>query len=270
MIIILIVLCLTAIYSYLFSLINLSLWFYFLWVPVSLILSVITLAIVIDIMFQYMKRTSPKGRFRHHLLRQACQAILICTNIHVKIYGKENIPNETFVCYSNHKSDFDPIIIYNSLKCICSAVGKKSLFSLPVVKQCKDIFHAIPLDRDNDREAAKQIIETIRAIKDGLSYIIFPEGGIKTRQTEQMTELRAGAYKLVTKTDAVLLPITILGTSGTKKRGLFIIKPIKAKVIIHKPIYASEYQDKTTTEIGQMVMDIINKDVIENENKGLN
>lgn len=259
MFVLLILLLIAGGISYAFYYTGLSLWFYFLWVPVSILLSFLGFVIFVAVIFQYMKRTDPKGKFRHRLLHQVCQMFIILLNVKVKIRGKENIPNETFVCYSNHKSDLDPILLYYALKRVCSAVGKKDLFKYPVIKQCKPVFGCISLDRDNDREAARSIVETIRAIKQGMSYIIFPEGGIKTRDTEEMVNLRAGAYKLVTKSEALLLPVTIVGSSSLKKRKL-LFRRVRVEIIIHKPISKEEYLQYNTSEIGQMVMDIINND----------
>lgn len=260
MILLFIMLLLTALYSFLFYFTSLSLWFYFLWIPVSLILAILTMLLAILIMFQYMKRTSPKNKFRHLLLYQACQLILFFSNTKIKVIGEEYIPNKTFVCYANHKSDIDVIALYCALKRVCSAVGKKSLFKYPIIKQCKDVFAAIALDRDNDREGARQIIETIKNIKNGLSYIIFPEGGIKSRETEEMVNLRAGAYKLVTKTGVLLLPATIIGSSYTKKRKS-IFNRVNITIIFHKPISKEEYENLNTLEIGQIVYDMINADI---------
>ena len=190
--------------------------------------------------------------------------VLILCNVKIKVIGKENIPNETFVCYANHKSDIDPVALYVALHRTCSAIGKKSLFKIPVIKQCQSVFGAISLDRDNDRAAAKSMIEAIRAVKAGMSYIIFPEGGIKSRDTEEMVNLRAGAYKLVMKSGALLLPATIIGSSNTKKRKT-LLRRVKITIIFHKPMPEEEYNQYNSTELGNMVMNMVNEDIIKYE-----
>lgn len=257
-------LLLAGAYSYGFYYTGLSLWFYFLWVPLSLLLSFLSYVIYVILIFQYMKRTDPKGKYRHHLLYQTCFMMLFFTNIKVKVIGKEFIPKTPFVCYSNHKSDIDPIVLYYALHRICSAVGKKSLFKYPVIKQCKPVFGVISIDRDNDREAAKSMIEGIRSVRAGMSYIIFPEGGIKTRDTEEMVNLRAGAYKLATKSGAPILPATIIGSSNTKKRRT-ILKRVHIKVIFHEPILEEDYRDVNTTELGTKVMQLVHEDIVKYE-----
>lgn len=265
MTLILILLILASVYSYAFYFTGLSLWFYFLWVPLSLVLSFLSFVLFVWIVFIYMKRTDPKGAFRHWLLYQVCGMMLFFTNVHVKVIGKEWVPNQTYVCYANHKSDLDPIILYHSMHRICSALGKKPLFKHYIIRECQKVFNVLPLDRDNDREAAKSIIEAIRALRAGLSYMIFPEGGIKSRETEEMVDLKAGAYKLVTKSEVLLLPATILGSSKLKGRSL--LKRAHITVIFHKPLSVEDYKDLNTTEIGNIVRDIIHEDVVAYEKK---
>ena len=122
-------------------------------------------------------------------------------------------------------------------------------------------FCAIPINRENDREAAKSIIKAIGMIKNGTSMIIFPEGGIKTRDVEEMVNLRAGAYKLATKSGAKILPCAIVGSSRIKSKRR--IKRKNVTVIFFKPIDKEEYQSMNTTEIGLMVEEIINNGIKE-------
>lgn len=266
MILLIFLFILAGVYSYSFYFTGLSMWFYFLWVPLSIVLSFFTFVLFAAICFIVWMRTDPKGKIRHIILHQVCHMILIFANIKVQVIGKEFIPNETFVCYSNHKSDLDPIALYYALHRICSAVGKKDLFKYPIIKQCKPVFGVISIDRENDRAAAKSIIEGIRSIKEGMSYIIFPEGGIKTRDTEDMVNLRAGAYKLVTKSGALLLPATIIGSSNTYKRKT-LLKRVRITIIFHEPMSKEEYDKYTTTEIGQKVMELVHEDIQHYEKK---
>ncbi|MDE7263150.1 MAG: 1-acyl-sn-glycerol-3-phosphate acyltransferase [Anaeroplasmataceae bacterium] len=260
MILLSILLVLAAGYSYAFYYTGLSLWFYFLWAPLGLLLSFLTFAGFVFIAFLFWMRTDPKGKIRHHILYQVCQMVIILCNIKIKVIGKQYIPKETFVCYANHKSDIDPVALYCALHRTCSAIGKKSLFKIPVIKQCQKVFGAIALDRDNDRAAAKAMIEAIRAVKAGMSYIIFPEGGIKTRDTEEMVNLRAGAYKLVMKSGALLLPVTIIGSSNTKKRKT-LLKRVKITIIFHPAMKEEEYSLMNTTELGSKIMQLVNEDI---------
>lgn len=257
---IIVILLLSIGYSYLFSLIGLSAWFWFLWAFLGLLCGILSFAVFALLFILIGSKTKPNRPFKHFVLTSVVKVFIKIMRIKVIFEGIENIPNETVVMYANHKSNMDPIFIYlahrKSKTGYCTAIGKKSLFKNAIMKKVGQTFDAIPLDRDNDREAAKSIVTAIKKVKKGLSMIIFPEGGIKSRETDEMVNLRAGAYKLALKSEAPILPISIIGSSQikTKKK----LEKIVVKLVIHKPIYKDEYLNKNTTEIGHMVEEIIN------------
>lgn len=243
--------------------VDLSKYFMFLWVPVSIILGILTLVLYLFFYLLIASHTKPNGRHKHFLLRNA--TFIATTVFHIKLnaIGLENVPkDETYIVYSNHKSNMDPIFIYNSLKTNnITAIGKDTLFKNFFMRLICNTFSAIPINRTNDREAAKSIIKAIGMIKNGTSMIIFPEGGIKTRDVEEMVNLRAGAYKLATKSGAKIIPCAIVGSSHIKSKRR--IKRKNVTVIFFKPIDKEEYQNMNTTEIGLMVEEIINNGIKE-------
>ena len=250
----------TALYSYLLTLSGLSLAFLALWIPLGLILAILTILIMAYIFLLACPKKDPMHKFRHFILRNA--VIWACWFLHVKIEaeGQENIPTDkTFVVYANHKSNMDPVIIYLTLHRLCTAIGKKSLFKNYFMRLVAQVWGAIPIDRDNDREAAKTMVRSIKHCKEGWNIIIFPEGGIKSRDCDEMVNLRAGAYKLAMKANALILPVSIIGSAQISKLPKWKRKVVK--VIYHKPVEPSFYEGKNTTEVGLYVEDIINEGV---------
>ena len=236
-----------------------------LWVFVSIIAALLLEVIYCLLLIEIGAKTSPKSKLKVFHLRNALWFAFKFYHIKVTSEGKENIPNETFVIYSNHKSMLDPAAIYVELNMIISAIGKKSLFGFWPMNRITKCFGALPMDRENNREAAKNMIAAIKAVKDGLSMIIFPEGGIKTRDVEEMVELKAGAYKLAMKAEAPIVPCTIIGSSAISKEKRTKKKEIH--IIFHKPITKEEYKGKTTLEVGTLVENLINEDIKNYEKK---
>ena len=75
---------------------------------------------------------------------------------------------------------------------------------------------------------------------------------------EQMVSLKAGAYKLATKSEAIIQPAAIIGSSKLAKR-----KPWQwFKIIVRflPAIYPADYAGLTTHEIGYKVIDMVNKE----------
>lgn len=232
----------------------------FLWVASGIFGALIILVIFALLFLAIGSKTSPKSKFKVFILKNALWFAFKYNHTKVTSEGVENVPyNAPFVIYSNHKSMLDPAAIYVEISRVVSAVGKSTLWENKFMKMICDCFGAIPMNRENDREAAKNMIQAIKAVKNGLPMIIFPEGGIKTREVEEMVELKAGAYKLATKANAPIIPTTILGSSEISKKKRRENKHIH--IIFHKAITPEEYAGKTTTEIGTYVENLINEDI---------
>lgn len=261
MFLILILLILIAIGMIPFIFIPLSAWFWFLWAILGIIIGILLFVLLVLIFFSIEQNTKPTNKFKHFILRNACWLWIKFYHIDLKVIGIENLPkeDEKYTIYANHKSNMDPVLIYYGLNRIISAIGKKSLFEHWFMKMLQKTYGAVAIDRDNDRAAVKSILLAIKEVNAGLPIIIFPEGGIKSRQTEDMVNLRAGAYKLATKSEAKIVPISIVGSSECSK-----VRRTKKKIIklvIHSSISNKDYKDMNTTELGLMVEDIINKGV---------
>ena len=231
-----------------------------LWVGSGFLIGIIILILFALLFIEIGAKTSPKSKFKVFILRNALQLAFWYNHAYVTCEGLENVPNDTpFVMYSNHKSMLDPAAIYLKINRTVSAIGKKSLFTFwPMNHICK-CYGALPMDRDNDRQAVKDMLVAIKAVKEGMPMIIFPEGGIKTRDVEEMVSLRAGAYKLAMKAEAPIIPVAIMGSSEIAKKKRFEKKHIH--IIFHKPISKEEYKDKNTQEIGTFVEEMINEDI---------
>ena len=246
-------------------LIPLSPWFFFLWVPLSFIISVLLLIIFVLIFVPLQAKTKPNRKFKHFVLKTFLRFGMIISNIKMKVYGRENLfDDRAYTVYGNHKSNWDVVFAYVTGKGFTTALGKKSLFQNKLLKNLGEGYQALPIDRENDREAIKSILKAIKNIKDyNLSYIIFPEGGVKSRETEEMVNLRAGAYKVAVKANVPIIPLCILGSSKLINKKWYQ----HAKVELHylKPIMPEEYKDLNTTEIGHLVEQKINECVLEHE-----
>lgn len=263
MLVIFILLLFTGLYSYLYSLLNLgSLWYILLYVFLGLLTSIvgfILLFLVIILIFWFVPYNN---KFKHRVAWYIVDFIKIFCRIKVNVIGKENIPTSTFVVYANHKSMLDVVIIYDIYKTVMSAVAKDNLYKIKPLRIIMDEFQVVPLNREDDKEGAKAIIRAIKLVKGGYNMMIFPEGGIKSREIETMVNLKPGAYKLATKANALISPVSIVGSSKLSKNAPF--KKTKVNVVIHKPIDSDFYNSLNTHELGEYVGSIIDKGVLEN------
>lgn len=237
---------------------NLSLWFIPLWILIGLLAASLFVLSTFFIGRYLTKMGKVTGRIRHFYVWNIADFVrMFIVRIRIKVIGKENIPKDTnYVVYGNHKSNVDPIIIVSALRTRMGFAAKSELFGVKLLNGWIDNIGCININRENDREAVREILKGIGYVKQGLSMGIFPEGGIKSRDTNYMVDVKPGAYKLATKAGVPIVPIALIGSRYIKDRAPK--KSTKVTMVIGKPIYEEEYKEMTTVELGDHVFKIIN------------
>lgn len=247
-------------FLYIFYLPIVNNWFYVLYVLCGFATSLVFFVLMLLLALLFFRFSKPQNRLKHAILWHYVDFIMIFLRIKIDVVGKENIPDAPFVVYGNHKSMMDPVMVYYVYHKIISAVGKKTLEKVGFLRRLMKYMGAVAIDRENDREAMKAMIDGIKRMKETkMGYIIFPEGGIKTRETEEMIEIKPGAYKLAMKGEANISPVSIIGSSKMATRKKF--RTFRVKIIIHKPITPNEYKNMNTQELGEKVFEIVNEGV---------
>ena len=245
--------------SLLYSLINDNPWLWFAWVPAGLVTSILLfLCVLYLILLPIFERTKPNAKIKAYIASDIIEFIKLICGVVVKVEGRENLtPSNRVLFVANHKSQIDPLLMYAAIRKPMTAAGKSELWSikpfLPLIKA----FRVIKIDRSSDREAAKSIVEGVKLMKQDVSCIIFPEGGILTREVEQMVSIKPGAYKLATKSNAVIQPMVIFGGSKIVNRRWYR-KWAKVTIKFLPPINPEDYQGLTTRQIALQVVDMVN------------
>ena len=256
-----------ALSSYLYSFIATNPWLWFLWVFLGLLTTVILFAgFLYLIALPTIKRMNPNNKLKIFYTIHIIKMVNFISGAKVKVEGIENLTKETKVLYvANHKSMVDPCLIYQALKTKGpTAASKSELWNIKPLIPFLDAFRIIKINRGSDREAAKSIVEGIKYIKDGNGVIIFPEGGIKTREVEQMVAIKPGAYKLAVKSEAVIQPMAIIGSSKISKRKFF--SPfVNVTIRILPPLTYDDYKDLNTHEIAYKVLNMVNENFPDEE-----
>lgn len=253
MFILFLVLLTAASLSYSFYMLNDAMYLLPVFILSSLIISVLLLLFVIYfILTPIFNRMSITNRFKHFVLKQILQMICLFSRTSFKIENKEKLIQDKkvpLVIVGNHKSLLDPVWTCLMYKRSVSAAAKSTLNKIFLYRPLAHAFQVMSINRESDREAAKAIIQGAKNIEAGLSYIIYPEGGIKTRENEQMVSLRPGAYKLATRARATIqILASHNATKCSTRRTFFSWTTVTIKVL--DPMTYEEYKDLNTTELG--------------------
>jgi 1-acyl-sn-glycerol-3-phosphate acyltransferase len=174
----------------------------------------------------------------------------------VKVSGKENIkPDSSYIVIANHQSYFDVFLIYGWLGLDIRWVMKKELRKIPGLGFGSEKVGHIFIDRTNKRSALQSLENAKKRLVKGTSVVIFPEG---TRsETGNPGVFKRGAFKLAIDFGLPILPVTVINTRKILPANSINLMPGKAKMIIHKPIDISSYNEENMNKLMDLVKNTI-------------
>lgn len=159
----------------------------------------------------------------------------------VTISGLENLPEDRPVVFcANHASALDPILFCLALprKRPMRMMAKKELMTVPVLGWFLTKLGGFGVDRGNaDLTAVKT---AIKAIKEGKSLLVFPEG---TRvEYEGEVQAKGGVVMIALRTGAMLLPAFVDGKKRLFRRSRIIFGEPYLPETASRRATAEEYQ----------------------------
>lgn len=175
----------------------------------------------------------------------------------IKVIGEENVPKDGPVLFvSNHQSYLDIPILLGFIDKPKAFIAKKELAKIPVFSTWMESLRCIFIDRSDVRQSLRAIKKGIKLLKEGYSFVIFPEG---TRSEDgKLREFKQGSLKMATKSKTPIVPVTIKGANKIMPRGKIVIIPTDVEVIISKPIFMEDDIAKDSKALTQKVWNIIN------------
>ena len=155
---------------------------------------------------------------------------------HRVVHPERMIESGPLILAVNHQSYFDPPLAGICSKRAVYFLARKTLFSVPILKNLLPFFQVIPVDRDgNDRSALKNIIHQLRANQ---AVLLFPEG---TRSPDgSLQKARSGIGLIIAKTKAPVLPMRIFGAHEAFPKNAKKINLHPITVVLGEPIYFTE------------------------------
>jgi len=163
---------------------------------------------------------------------------LVLSGIRVEVDGAERIERSRAAVYAvNHTSNVEPPIIFDMLHELFPRLRilyKAELRKLPVLVRAFDLAGFIPLERGNPEQSLPAIDRAAEALRDGNSFLIFPEG---TRsRTGELLPFKKGGFILAIKAQAPVVPIGISGARNAMRKGSPLIYPVTVHVRIGEPV----------------------------------
>jgi 1-acyl-sn-glycerol-3-phosphate acyltransferase len=202
----------------------------------------LTLVLTMPFCLAYLllKALRLNGPFRapiQAVVRTWARAQVAAAGMEVEASGLERIPATGRVCLvANHEGLMDIMLILACVRRQVGFVAKKEGLWVPFVNLWIIALDSVYLDRHDVGRGKRSIDRAVRKVARGQAMIIFPEG---TRsQGKEIGAFRHGSFKLATRAEALLVPISISGTSAVWERERRI-RPARVSIQVHEPIETS-------------------------------
>jgi 1-acyl-sn-glycerol-3-phosphate acyltransferase len=175
--------------------------------------------------------------------------------LRTRVEGFQNIPAGTCLFAANHTSNADAPAIVGSIPRRIAILAKKSLFAIPIVGTAFRMAHFVPVDRAKPERAAASINVAAEKMKQGVSFLIYPEG---TRSPDgRLLPFRRGAFVLAIRAGVPVVPVACSGAHRVVAKNSYLIRPGEVVVRFCPPIEAAQYPMERRNELAQRVHDAI-------------
>jgi len=178
----------------------------------------------------------------------------------VKIANRDRIRiGETYILVSNHQSMFDICLIYRLFKPF-KWVSKSENFLLPVIGWNLRMNEYIKIERESRKSIMKMMQDCEKAIGEGNSIMMFPEG---TRTVDgELRSFKTGAFMLALKTRTPIIPIVIDGSIKVLPKKGWILSPNRnIKLNVLEEIPAEKFEQMEVNELTKMTREIMEKEL---------
>jgi len=155
--------------------------------------------------------------------------------IRYTVIGREQVPaNRAVVFCANHQSNVDPPVLFRALHRRLHILYKAELRKLPVLGRVFEVGGFVAVQRENRDAAFASIEQAAESIRQGNSFLIFPEG---TRsKTDELLPFKKGGLVMALRAQAPVVPVAIMGGRAAMQKGSAFVRPVNVTVRIGAPI----------------------------------
>ena len=189
---------------------------------------------------------------------------LFLSGIRYTVTGREHLQRNRAAVYAvNHTSNVEPPILFDTLSELFPRLRilyKAELRKLPILTWAFDLAGFVPLERNNRDQSLPAIERAADALRDGNSFLIFPEG---TRSRDgTLLPFKKGGFIMALKAQAPVVPVAIDGARAAMRKGSPWIQPVTIRVAIGAPIetvgLTLDDRDKLTSAVRSDVERLLN------------
>jgi 1-acyl-sn-glycerol-3-phosphate acyltransferase len=151
-----------------------------------------------------------KGNVQHRIARIWARGCIWASGSTLKVIGAENLRKHPVAVYaSNHTSYMDTPVIFSALPFQFRILARTVLWPIPFIGWYLERSGQIPIDTNNPRATLSSLGVGVKALREGMSLFVFPEGG-RTLDGALKPFLSGAAY-LAIRAQLPLVPMALSG-----------------------------------------------------------
>ncbi len=175
--------------------------------------------------------------------------------VRVHLEGLENIPPGPCILAANHASYVDPLAFVPFIPRRVSVALKKELYRIPILGPGMLMAKFVSVDRASREGAVDSLKTSVRYLKEGLSFAVYPEG---TRSPDgRLLPFKKGAFVLAIQAGVPIVPVSIGGAQKLMRKGEWAIRPGDVFVRYGPAVDASQYPITRRAELLARVHDLV-------------
>ena len=171
----------------------------------------------------------------YNLAHWTVRTALRLAGVHIEVIGRERLHSPRPCIYmANHQSNVDPPVLFAVIPPRIAFMGKKSLFSVPVLGAAMRLGDFVPVHREHPEEARASVDDALEKLSRGITFLVYPEG--KRSPDGRLLPFKHGVFLLAIRADVPIVPITVDGAERVMGKGKWEIYPGVVRVTIHPPV----------------------------------
>jgi 1-acyl-sn-glycerol-3-phosphate acyltransferase len=183
----------------------------------------------------------------------------------VKKVRNSDLPEGPYIIIANHSSYLDIFLMYSILpKHPFVFLGKSEILSYPIIRTYFKNLN-IPVFRGDRSKAGQSYNLAAKAVKEGWSIVIFPEGGIPDHKCPKMIPFKDGAFKLAKTLNIPIVPLSFTNNFKLFSDPTEILGPARpgiARVYINEPVSEELIQSMEIKELNKLCFERINESIL--------
>jgi 1-acyl-sn-glycerol-3-phosphate acyltransferase len=201
-------------------------------------------------------RLAPTGPATDRIVRSWCRLILAASGCSLRLEGADHLTARgSLLLAANHGSYLDVVVLLAALPVPFRFVAKRELVTAPLVGSIIRKVGHLAVERGPTSRSVADALRVTRALRDGLSVLVFPEGTFV--RAPGILPFRLGGFKAAVDTGCPVIPVTIRGAREVLPADSWLPRPGPVTVAVGAPIAPEQdgwpamvrLRDRARTEI---------------------